>query len=328
MQAIIYCQYGSPDVLQFETISKPQPASDEVLVKVHAAAVNPLDWHVLRGTPYVLRLQAGLAVPASIGLGTDYAGIVEAVGSEVTRFKPGDRVYGGGDGAYAQYMSRWAEGSIALLPDAVSFEQAAAMPIAALTALQALRDKGQLKSGQRVLINGASGGVGTYAVQIAKHMGAHVTGVSSARNHAMVLALGADAMVDYKTEDFTLGTEPYDLILDNVGNRDVHELRRVLTEQGRAVMIGGGGPDSGHWVGAFVLPIKAALTSPFIDQHFGSFVAEIKIADLESLAGMMAEGTIKSVIDRRYPLEQTADAIRYVETGRARGKVIITVVAD
>lgn len=322
MKAIVYRCYGSPAVLEFEDIEKPIAADNEVLVKIHAAGVNPLDWHYMRGSPYIMRLQAGLGAPQSIRMGADFAGTVEAVGKNVTRFKPGDEVFGGRDGAFAQYVTIKEDRAIVLKPAVVTFEQAAAAPIAAITALQALRDKGQLKAGQKVLINGASGGVGTYAVQIAKSFGADVTGVCSARNAAMVMSIGADRVIDYKRENFTEGDERYDLIIDNVGNHALLDYRKVMKPDGILVMVGG---PKGDWIGPLIAPIKALLLSPFVSQEFVMIMASLTQEDLTVLGDLMASGEMTSVIDRRYPLSEVPAAIRYSEAGHASGKIIIAV---
>jgi NADPH:quinone reductase-like Zn-dependent oxidoreductase len=279
----------------------------------------------MRGTPYVMRLGAGLRKPKEIRLGVDYAGTVESVGRNVTQFKPGDDVFGGRTGALAEYIVARADRAVASKPAILTFEQAAAIPIAAITALQGLRDKGRVQAGEKVLINGASGGVGTFAVQIAKSLGAHVTGVCSDRNVELVRSLGADEVVDYKTQDFTTGDQRYDVVIDNVGNRSLADIRRVLEPDGRYVLIGGGGPDDGKWIGPFVKPIQALVMAPFVSQKMGMFIAQLNPQDLAVLAGLMESGKVTPVIDRRYPLSATAAAISYLETGRARGKVIVTV---
>jgi NADPH:quinone reductase-like Zn-dependent oxidoreductase len=322
MKAVVYCEYGSPDVLKIENVEKPVPGDGQVLVRVRAAGVNPLDWHYLRGTPYLVRLDSGLRKPEVTRLGVDYAGTVEAIGNNVTRFKPGDEVFGGRNGAFAEYVTAREDRAIALKPANISFEQAAAVPIAAVTALQGLRDKGHLRPGQKVLINGASGGVGTFAVQIAKSFGAEVTGVCSTRNVEMVRSIGADKVVDYTREDFTDGTERYDLILDNVGNHSLQEIRRVLAPEGILVMIGGS--SDGNWIGPLLGPIKALLLSPFVGQTFSMMLAQLNQEDLSVLSDLMQTGTVTPVIDRRYTLQETPDAIRYIEEGHARGKVVIT----
>ena len=320
MKAVVNRCYGSPDVLTLEDIEKPSPADDEVLVKVHAAAVNPYDWHGMRGSPYIMRLGSGLGSPKQIRFGADFAGTVEAVGKDVTKFKPGDRVFGGAAGAFAEYLTS-RENRAALIPDDVSFEEAASLPIAAITALQALRDKGKIEPGQKVLINGASGGVGTFAVQIAKSMGAEVTGVCSTRNVEMVRSLGADHVIDYKNEDYTEGGEQYDVIVDMVGNRSLSANRGVISPEGRLVIVGG---SKGDWLGPLMGPIKAMIMNPFVDQEMGMMIAHIDGDDLAELANLMERGELSVVIDRRYSLSEVPDAIRYSEEGHARGKIIIS----
>ncbi len=320
--AIIYRCYGSPDVLKLEQIAKPVPLEDEVLVKVRTASVNPLDWHYMRGSPYLMRLDSGLGAPDDQRMGVDFAGTVEAVGSAVTRFKPGQHVFGGRSGAFAEYVIVSESRGITHKPDNVSFEQAAAVPIAGVTALQALRDKGQLKAGQRVLINGASGGVGTFAVQIAKAWGAEVHGVCSTRNVDMVLGLGADHVWDYKKEDFTKSGETYDLVIDNVGNHPLSAYEDVLVPGGTLVMVGG---PSGDWVTPLIGPIKALIKGPFTDKTFALFIATLDQDDLTQLGDLMREGKLRSVIDREFSLADVPDAIRYSETGRARGKILVRV---
>ncbi len=328
MKAVIRCDYGTAERLEIVNIEKPAPADDEVLVKVRAAAVNPLDWHYLRGTPYLMRMGTGLRRPKEIRMGVDFAGTVMTVGRNVTRFKPGDAVFGGRTGAFAEYVTVKQDRAIALKPARVSFEQAGGVAIAATTALQGLRDGGRVKAGDRVLINGASGGVGTFAVQIARSMDAHVTGVSSTRNVALVRSLGAQDVIDYKRDDYTLvhstrGAPRFDAILDNVGNRTLAENRRVLVPGGRYVLIGGGGPDDGHWIGPMLKPLGAWVTSWFVDQHMGMLLAELDQKDMDVLRDLMESGRVTPVVDRRYPLREIADAVRYVESGRARGKVVI-----
>lgn len=325
VEAIVFCDYGSPEVLKLEDIEKPMPGDDEVLVRVHAAAANPLDWHFMRGTPYIVRLDAGLRKPQVTRLGVDFAGTVEAVGGNVTRLKPGDEVFGGSTGAYGRYVTVHQDWAVVPKPAGVSFEQAAAVPIAAVTALQALRDKGRVQPGQKVLINGASGGVGTFAVQLAKHFGAHVTGVCSTRNLEMVRSIGADAVIDYTKQDFTEGSERYDLVLDLVGNRKLSEIRRVMKTDGVTVLVGGGGPDDGNWIGPLLGPIKGMIYSPFVSQQFEPFLAQLNQEDLTFLGDLIQAGTLTPVIDRRYPLSDVPEAIRYLEKGHARGKVIIAI---
>jgi len=323
MKAIVYRCYGPPDVLKLEDIEKPTAADNEVLVKVHAAAVNPLDWHYMRGKPYLMRMEAGLGTPKNSRLGVDFAGTVEAVGRNVKRFKPGDEVFGGKYGAFAEYVSVAEDRALVLKPANLTFEQAASVGVAAITALQALRDQGKIQPGQKVLINGASGGVGTFAVQIAKSFGAEVTGVCSTRNVDMVRSIGADQVIDYTKEDFTERAQRYDVILDNVGNRSLLDIRRVLNPEGKYVLIGGGGPDAGPWIGPFIGPIKALVLSKFVSQDMGMFLADLNQEDLTVLSDLMQAGKVTPVIDRRYKLSEIAEAIRYLEEGHARGKVVI-----
>ncbi|NND00209.1 MAG: NAD(P)-dependent alcohol dehydrogenase [Gammaproteobacteria bacterium] len=320
MRAIVYHCYGGPEVLELVKVAKPGVADDEVLVQVKAAGVNPLDWHYMRGSPYLMRAVSGIGSPQDPRLGVDFAGIVVSVGKKVTRFKTGDEVFGGASGAFAEYLSIKETRGLVLKPSRLSFKQAAAVPIAAVTALQALRDEGQLKSGQKVLINGASGGVGTFAVQIAKSFGAEVTGVCSTRNVAMVQGLGADHIINYKQQDFVKSGEQYDLILDNVGNRSLSELRKVLKPEGILVMVGG---SKGNWVGPFKNNIGALVLSPFVSQKLLGFLAEINQQDLTVLADLMQAGDITPVIDRQFSLSQASEAIQYSESGRAQGKIII-----
>src|ERR1700687_6135497 len=300
MKAIVYRCYGSPDVLRFEDIEKPTAADDQALVRVHAASVNPLDWHYMRGTPYLVRTDSGLGKPTDPRLGVDFAGTVEAVGRNFKRLKPGDEVFGGRDGAFAEYVTVREERAVVLKPANVTFEQAASVPIAGITALQALRDKGRIQPGQKVLINGASGGVGTFAVQIAKSFGADVTGVCSTRNVAMVRSIGANQVIDYTREDFTKSEQRYDLILDNVGNHSLLAIRRVLKPKGKYVLIGGGGPNDGRWIGPMANPIRAYVLSRFVSQDMGTFYASLNKADLTTLSDLMQAGKVKPVIDRRY----------------------------
>ena len=326
IKAIVYRCYGSPDVLSLENIEKPTPADDEILVRVHAASANPLDWHYMRGTPYIMRMEAGLGAPNTPRLGVDFAGTVEAVGRNVKRFKPGDEVFGGKTGAFGEYVAVREQRAVVLKPANVTFEQAASVPIAALTALQGLRDKGRIQAGQKVLINGASGGVGTFAVQIAKSLGADVTGVCSTRNLDMVRSLGADHVIDYTKEDFTKGDQRYDVILDNVANRSLSECRRVLYPDGRYVLIGGGGANEGRWLGpGLTQALKAIILSKFVSQKMGMMLGELNQKDLTALADLMESGKVTPVIDRTYKLSELPQAIQYLEQGHARGKVVIAV---
>jgi NADPH:quinone reductase-like Zn-dependent oxidoreductase len=326
MRAFVHRSYGEADVLRLETVDKLLPLDNQILVQVRAAAANPLDWHYLRGTPYVMRLESGLPRPHNPRIGTDFAGVVTAVGARISQFKPGDEVFGIAHGAFGEFVLAY-ERRIALKPRGLSFEQAAAIPIAAVTALQSLRDKGRLAAGQKVLINGASGGVGTFAVQIAHVLGAEVPGVCSTRNIELVRGLGADHVIDYKQEDFTEGVARYDLIVDNVGIHPLSDMLRVLEPQGTLVLVGGGGPDAGNWLGPVARPIKALFMSPFVDQEMSMLLAEVTSADLAYLGGLVESGRIRVVIDRTYPLAEVPEAIRYLEDGRARGKVVIDVAA-
>jgi NADPH:quinone reductase-like Zn-dependent oxidoreductase len=326
MKAVVYCDYGVPN-LRVQEIEKPTPADDQLLVKVRAAAVNPLDWHFIEGTPYIGRFLFGFGArkPKDTRLGVDFAGTVEAVGKNVTKFKPGDEVFGGRTGAFADYVCVREARAVALKPANMTFEQAASVPIAAITALQALRDKGHVQPGQSVLINGASGGVGTFAVQIAKSYGADVTGVCSTRNLDLVRSIGADHVIDYTKQDFAQTGQRYDLILDNVGTQPLSQFRSALTPKGICVMIGGGGPNDGRLIGPLARPIKALMLSPFVSQKFGMLDAELNHNDLAFLGDLMQSGKVKPIIDRTYKLSDLADAIRYLEQGHARGKVVITV---
>ena len=321
MKAITYTCYGSPDVLEYSDVATPEPEADEILVKIRAAGVNPYDWHNLRGSPYFMRLGTGIGKPKEDRLGVDFAGVVAAVGAGVSRFAPGDEVFGGAYGAFAEYVVVSEDGAVAAKPANVSFEQAAGVGIAGVTALQALVDKGRLEAGEKVLINGASGGVGTFAVQIAKAMGADVSGVCSTRNVDMVLGLGADRVYDYKQENYTDGEVEFDLIVDMVGNHPVSANRRVLAPDGRYVIIGG---PSGDWLGPLTPVLSAAFTSMFVDQELGMMVAQLRQDSLTDLANFMEEGEVLPVLDRSYALADVPEAIRHSETGRARGKIIIT----
>jgi NADPH:quinone reductase-like Zn-dependent oxidoreductase len=323
MKTIVYTHYGSPDVLQFKDVEKPTPMENEVLVKIHAASVNALDWHMLRATPFLARLENGLFKPKVTKLGADLAGRVEAVGSGVTQFKAGDEVFGdiwlNGLGGFAEYGCTRAD-TLALKPTNISFEAAATVPLAALTALQGLRDKGQIQAGQKVLINGASGGVGTFAVQLAKAFGAEVTGVCSTRNVDMVRSIGADHVIDYTQEDFTQNGQQYDLIYCAVGNRSVADYQRALTPQGVCVIAG---------FTTLRLMFQHMILGPRRSKAGGQRIGMMGTvkpnqADLTFVTGLLEAGKVKPVIDRCYPLSETAEAIRYLETGHARGKVVIT----
>jgi NADPH:quinone reductase-like Zn-dependent oxidoreductase len=322
MKAILHCEYGGPEVLNLEDVEKPVPNDNQVLVKVRAASLNPLDL-TIHGL-WFLRPLSGLRKPKDTRLGVDYAGTVEAVGKNVTSFKPGDEVFGGKNGAIAEYVSVLADRSVVLKPANVTFEQAAAVPVAAITALQGLRDKGNIQAGQKVLINGASGGVGTFAVQIAKSFGTEVTGVCSTRNVDLVRSIGADHVIDYTKEDFTNGAQGYDLIFDLIGNHSFSERRRILNSNGICVMVGVGG--SGWHDGMAMRlagELNAYLRSRFVSQKFIAYIAEFNKKDMMVLADLMQTGKITPVIDKTYKLRETADALRYLETGHARGKVVI-----
>jgi len=320
MKAIAYHNYGSPDVLKCEEIEKPTAGDDEVLIRVRAAAANPLDWHYMKGMPYILRIGAGLRKPKEPRLGVDVAGLVEAVGRNVTRFKPGDKVFGSCRGAFAEYACT-SESRVVMKSDNVTFEQAACLNVAALTALQALRDRGKIQPGHKVLINGAAGGVGTFAVQIARSFGAEVTGVCSSRNVEMVRSNGADRVIDYTQEDFTNRGQRYDVILDSVGNHSLLAFRRVLNPKGIYIQVGG--PDY-RWIGPLVRVITALVLSMFVRQGLGVFLTRSKKEDLSFMHQLMEDGKVKPVIDKRYGLSEVPEAIRYLAEGHARGKVVIT----
>ena len=325
MKAIVYCDYGLGN-LKLADIEKPVPTDEQVLVRVHTASLNPYDWHFVEGTPYVMRaMGVGLRKPKSIRLGVDFAGTVEGVGKNVTQFKPGDEVFGGKSGALAQYVCPRAAGSVALRPPGVSVEQAASLNIAGITALQAVRDKGKVEPGQKILINGASGGVGTFAVQIAKSFGADVTGVCSTRNIELVQSLGADHVIDYTKDDFTRGPERYDVLIDNVGNRSLSECRSVLKPNGIYVLVGGGGANEQGVLGGLGKALEAAVYAKFVKQKMGMMMADSNQKDLALLADMVQSGKMKPVIDKTYQLADVPEAIRYLEEGHARGKVVITV---
>src|SRR6266704_3238069 len=326
MKAIVYHTYGSPDVLKLEEIQKPVPQDNEVLVHVHAASVNAADWHLMRGAPFLARFANGLQKPKNTKLGADVAGRVEAVGRNVTQFQVGEEVFGCMPlhelGSLAEYVCAH-EDAVALKPSKMTFEQAAAVPLAAFTALQGLRDKGQIKLGQKVLVNGASGGVGTAAVQIAKSFGTEVTGVCNTRNVDMVRSLGADQVIDYTQEDFTKNGQHYDLILDSIGNHSLSACRRVLNPKGIYVMVGG---PAGRWmIGALARVLTALVWSRFVSQKLVMCFARPSREDLTVMQELMKAGKVIPVIDRRYKLSEVPEAIRYLEEGHARGKVVISV---
>ena len=322
MKAVVYTKYGSPDVLQLKEVEKPTPKDNEVLIRIHAASANAADWHLLRGDPFLLRLGYGLLKPNNTILGADIAGRVEAVGNNVTQFQPGDEVFGDisgcGLGGFAEYVSV-PEHAVISKPASMTFEEAAAVPMAAVTALQGLRDKGQIQPGQKVLIHGASGGVGTFAVQIAKAFRAEVTAVCSTRKVDLVRSIGADHVIDYTHEDFTKNGQRYDLILAANGNRSMFAYKRALAPTGRYVVTGG----------SMAQLFQAMLLGPLLStagrQNMGNVLARPNQNDLACMKELLEAGKVIPVIDRCYPLSETAEAIRYLEAGHARGKVVITV---
>ena len=326
MKAVVYCDYGITN-LKLQEIEKPTPADDQVLVRVRAASLNPLDGHFVRGMWLARIMGGGLRKPKDTRLGVDYAGTVEAVGKNVTNFKPGDEVFGGRTGSLAQYVCARADRAITLKPANVTFEQAGSVAVAGITALQGLRDKGHIQAGQKVLINGASGGVGTFAVQIAKSLGAKVTGVCSTRNVDLVRSLGADYVIDYTKEDFTKGDQRYDVIFDNVQNHTFSERRRVLTSNGICVLagLGGAGWHEDTWT-HLVRSFTTPLMSKFTSQKFSFYISQLNHNDLALLGDLMQSGKVTPVIDRTYKsLGEVQDALQYLEQGHARGKVVIAV---
>jgi NADPH:quinone reductase-like Zn-dependent oxidoreductase len=323
MKAMVRDAYGPPDVLQLRDIDIPEIADEEVLVRVHAAGVGRDVWHIMTGLPYPIRLAGyGLRAPNNPVIGSDVAGVVEALGNNVTRFQTSDEVFGIGKGSYAEYVCA-REDKLAPKPVNLTFEQAAVLAIMGSTALQALRDHGRVALGQEVLLIGASGGVGTYAVQIAKAFGAHITGVCSTSKVEMVRSIGADRVIDYTREDFAEGDQRYDLILDIGGNSSLARLRRPLAPRGTLVIVGGEG--GGRWLGGTDRQIRAMMLSPFVSQKLGTFVNRENHEDLLVLKELIESGKITPVIDRAYPLSEVPEAIRYLEEGHARGKVVITV---
>ena len=322
MKAIVFDRYGSPDVLELTESDKPVAKDDQVLVRIRAASVNPLDWHRLRGHPYFVRGSEGLRAPKNTGLGADFAGTVEVVGKDVAHVRVGDEVFGMSIRTLAEHAAVSGEGAVQK-PANLTFEEAAAVPLAALTALQGLRDKGGIQSGQKVLVNGAAGGVGTFAVQIAKSFGAEVTGVCSTRNVELVRSLGADHVVDYTREDFTRGAERYDLVLDAVANRSLRALGRVLTPDGVVAVAGAAHGRSGGKPMFFV--VRAVLTKRFRNNTIAPYLTRRSRDDLVFLKELIEAGKVKPVVDRSYPLADAAEAIRYLEQGHAQGKVVITV---
>ncbi len=321
MKAIVRNTYGSPDVLELQETDKPDLTDDGVLVRVRAASINPADWYALTGKPYFARMFFGLLKPKSNRLGVDFAGTVEAVGRDVTQFRPGDEVFGARDGAFAEYVC--VRNAVAPKPANLTLEQAAAVPVAALTALQGLRDKGQIQPGQKVLINGASGGVGTFAVQIAKAFGAEVTGVCSSRNVDLVRSIGADHVIDYTREDFTRSDRRYDLMLDVAGSRSWSECRRVLNPKATLVIVGA--PKGNRLFGPLSHIVRVRLASLLSSQKVVFFLAKTNRADMAVLRELLEAGKVTPVIDRRYELSEIADAFRYMGEGHAQGKIVITV---
>jgi len=318
MKAIVYYSYGSPDVLKCEEIEKPTAGDNEVLIKVRAASVNPLDWRLMRGKPLFVRLAiGGLRKPKITRLGVDLAGQVEAVGRNVTQFQPGDEVFGACHGAFAEYVCA-IEDKLALKPANISFEDAAAVPVASLSALQGLRDKGRIQRGHKVLVDGASGGVGTFAVQIAKSFGAEVTAVCSTRNVDTARSIGADHVIDYTREDFTQSGQRYDLIIAANAYHSIFDYRRALGQDGIYVMVGGG------WAQILQAMLLGPLLSLIGSKKMCFFIAKLNKTDLVLLKDLLAAGKVVPVIDRRYPLSDVAEALRYLEEGHARGKVVIT----
>jgi NADPH:quinone reductase-like Zn-dependent oxidoreductase len=326
VKALVRDNYGSPDVLELVDLDKPEPGDGEVLLRVNATSVNPADWHILRGDPYFARLQLGLREPKDKVLGCDVAGQIEVVGNDVRMLRPGDEVFGSpfvhGFGAFAEQL-RISEDLLASKPANLSFEQAAAVPLAASTALQGLRDHGGIEPGQKVLIVGASGGVGTFAVQIARSFDAEVTGVCSTRNVEMVRSLGADHVIDYTREDFVQDGRNYDLIFQLAGTRSPSECRRALAPKGTLVL--SSGESDGRWIGPVGRIIKALVLSPFVGQKMVSFTVQPNKADLQFLKQLIEDGNLTPVIDTTYPLAEVPEAIRYLEEGHARGKVVISV---
>ncbi|HEY9410134.1 MAG TPA: NAD(P)-dependent alcohol dehydrogenase [Jiangellaceae bacterium] len=323
MKAIVQDTYGETDVLEFREIGRPEIAADEVLVRVHAAGVDRGVWHLMTGLAYPIRLAGyGLRAPKTPVPGMDLAGVVEAVGADVTRFRPGDEVYGIGKGAFAEF-ARAPENKLAPKPANLTFEQAAAVAISGLTALQAVRDQGEVGPGQQVLVIGASGGVGSYAVQLAKAFGAEVTAVCSTTKVDLVQSLGADHVVDYTRDDFAAGNQRYDVIIDIGGNSTLSRLRRALTPKGTLVITGG--ETDGRWIGGYDRQLRAVLLSPFVSQRLRTFVNSENHVDLLTLTELIESGKVTPAIDRTFPLNETPKAIRYLEEGHVRGKVVVTV---
>jgi NADPH:quinone reductase-like Zn-dependent oxidoreductase len=325
MKAIVQDQYGSAEVLHNAEVERPMIASDEVLVRVHAAGLDRGTWHLMAGMPYVIRLGFGFRRPKNPIPGLDVAGTVEAVGENVTRFKGGDDVFGTANGSFAEFAAA-NEDKLAHKPTTLSFEQAAAVPVSGLTAIQGLSDQAHVEPGQHVLIIGASGGVGTYAVQLAKAFGAEVTGVCSTSKTDLVRSIGADHVIDYTKEDFADSSQRYDVILDIGGNSPLKKLRGVLTKTGTLVIVGG--EEGGRWIAGVDRQLRAMVMSPFISQRLTTFISKETHVDLERLAQIIDAGDLTPVIDRTYPLEEAPDAMRHLEAGQARGKIVISVVTS
>ncbi|MBI5824148.1 MAG: NAD(P)-dependent alcohol dehydrogenase [Chloroflexi bacterium] len=320
MKAVVYRSYGAPDVLKIEEVEKPAVTENGVLVRVYASSVNPAEWYSMAGL-LIARASSGLFTPKDPRLGADFAGTVEAVGNQVTDFKPGDEVYGGRSGAFAEYVN--VINAVTRKPANISFEQAAAVPTAAITALQGLRDQGKIQAGQKVLINGAAGGVGTFAVQIAKAFGAEVTGVCSTKNVDLIRSLGADHVIDYTKEDFTQSGQRYDVLFDIAGGRTWKEYKRVLSPTANFVIVGG--PKSNLVLGPLSHILKIKLTAFGASQKVSFFIAKFTREDLAILRDMIEAGTVKPVVDRTYPLNETADAMRYLGTGHAKAKIVLKI---
>jgi NADPH:quinone reductase-like Zn-dependent oxidoreductase len=323
MRAIVQKIYGGPEVLELRDIDPPVVTDDGVLVRVHAASVNPADWHLLMGKPYIARPAFGMLKPKQEVLGVDFAGTVESVGKDVKQFQPGDEVFGARGGSFAEYVCVAEDRAVVGKPARLTFEEVAAAPVAAVTALQGLRDHGHIQPGQEVLINGASGGVGTFAVQIAKSFGAKVTGVCSTRNVEMVRGLGADRVIDYTREDFTRSDRRYDLMLDIAGSRSWSECRRVLNRQATLVMVGG--PDTNRLLGPLSHLVKLRVASLRSSRKIAFFVTTVNKSDMVVLRDLLESGKVKPVIDRRYSLSEIAEAFRYLGEGHAKAKIVITV---
>jgi NADPH:quinone reductase-like Zn-dependent oxidoreductase len=321
MKAFTYERYGGPGVLELKDLPEPEVTDDGVLVRIRATSVNPVDWHTMTGTPYLVRIQAGLRRPKNERLGVDFAGTVEAVGKDVTHLQPGDDVFGARNGAFAEYVS--VKEAVVAKPPNVSFEEAAAIPVAGITALQGLRDKGHLQPGQHVLVNGASGGVGAYAVQIAKAFGADVTAVCSTRNVEQTRAIGADRVIDYTREDFTRSGERYDIMFDVAGNRSWSECKRVLKDDANLVIAGGS--KKNRLIGPMGKVIRTRLASVPGNRDVAMFLAKTNREDMATLQDLLASGKVKSMIDRTYSLDELPDALGYLSEGHARGKIVVTV---